>query len=255
LLHQNSNYMKTKFLPSLLIFLCMFCASCKVRVQSLSIIHGIEVEQIELYKSLIPTGANMPDTPLVKFEAVAPKNTSFYLESNISIRLVYKNEYYWYPLIMPLNNNFGYMGGLPYGYPKVLVDIARQKTLLDGKVQYEFLIDASRGKDGSDSNTCVLGTYFKELRSIEKTSYWTDEFVREQGLSITKESIWVSTFLKYKSKSKEVYYGEAKLVNRYNTPWSQLLKSGVYKAIFVDASITNLQMMTTDINTGEPFKP
>jgi hypothetical protein len=242
----------TKFFIAF-VLLCFLLPSCQIRVNSISVIQKVKKENTALYQSLLPKGASLPDTPLVKFEGVAPESGGYYLESNISIRLIYNKQSFWYPLIMPLNNRLGYQGGLPYGYPKVLVDACQSKTMLHNSLQYNYTVDFDKKNNGCDTNTCAIHIGFAEDKASMQDVFWNDEFVREQGLSVAKDSVYVSTRLVYTKSKEKKYYGEVKLINRYTQPWSVLLPTGTYKALFMTATLGNLQMITTNANTWQPY--
>jgi hypothetical protein len=247
------NTINKGFIIPVLLLLCLY--SCTIRVNSISVISKVKPEHTDLYRSLLPAGASMPDTPLVKFEGVGPEGGGYYLESNISIRLVYNHQRYWYPLIMPLNNSFGYQGGLPYGYPKVLVDACQSKTSVNNLLQYNYTVDFELKKNGCDTSTSAIHLGFKEDRASSQDVFWNDDFVREQGLSVAKDGVYVSTRLSYTKSKEKNYYGEVALINRYQQLWSVLLPTGTYKALFMNAGLGNLQMITTNANTGEPYTP
>lgn len=240
----------------LFVFICSCFCCCQIKVNSLSVINKVNPENLPLYKSLLPAGTSMPDTPLVKFEGIGPEGGSYYLESNISIRLIYNKQHYWYPLIMPLNNKAGYSGGLPYGYPKILVDACQLKSNNNNFLTYKYIVDFAKQNNGCDTNTCAVYLNFTEDKNSGEHVFWNDDFVREQGLSIApRDSVYISTRLLYtKSKAKN-YYGTVQLINRYKQPWQALLPGGTYKALFMNAALGNLKMITTNANTGVTYTP
>jgi hypothetical protein len=240
----------------LLLFICSCFCCCRLKVNSLSVISKVNTENLQLYKSLLPAGASMPDTPLVKFEGIGPEGSSYYLESNISIRLIYNKQHYWYPLIMPLNNKLGYQGGLPYGYPKVLVDACQLKTSTNNLLQYNYTVDFDKQKNGCDTNTCAAHLSFTEYKKNMPGVFWNDDLVREQGLSIApRDSVYVSTRLTYTKSKEKNYYGTVQLINRYKQPWNTLLPSGTYSGLFMNAALGNLKMITINANTGATYTP
>ncbi len=246
-----------KLILSRLVVLCLiasFTCACKLRMNSLSTIRSLPKSDSLVYKSFLPKGAILPDTLLVKFEAVAPGGSNFYLESNISIAVKYYNRFYWYPLIMPLNSKAGYKGGLPYGYPKICVNM-NQKKQLNPDLNYTYVINKDRLDKTYDSLSCAMYAGFQQNNSSQKNVFWNDEYLRKEGLSISVDSVYVSTALTYQKTEEQLVYGTVRLINNFDPRLKALLPTGNYQALYSSAKLARLRMITLGAITRTTYAP
>lgn len=223
-------------------------------MNSLSVIRTLPQSDSSVYKSYLPKGAILPDTLLVKFEAVAPGDKNYYLESNISIAIKYYNRFYWYPLIMPLNSKAGYKAGLPYGYPKICVNM-NQKMKREPDLNYTYIINKDRIDKTYDSLTCAMYAGFQQNNSSQQNVFWNDAYLRKEGLSISMDSVYVSTALTYQKTEEQLVYGTVKLINNFDTHLKILLPSGNYHALYSSAKLARLRMVTLGAITRTAYAP
>jgi hypothetical protein len=223
-------------------------------MNSLSVIRTLPKGDSLVYKSFLPKGAILPDTLLIKFEAVAPGGGNFYLESNISIAVKYYNRFYWYPLIMPLNSKAGYKAGLPYGYPKICVNM-NQKTKREPDLNYTYIINKNRIDKTYDSLTCFMYAGFQQNNLSQQNVFWNDAYLRKEGLSISMDSVYVSTALTYQKTDEQLVYGTVRLINNFDTRLKILLPSGNYQALYSSAKLARLRMITLGAITRTAYVP
>lgn len=104
--------------------------------KKIAIRQAIPAQRMALYRELLPKQFDMHAEPsiyvyFIEFSDAYPVPGAPSLEASVLIRAVYKGDTKndakkggWFPLTMPVSNQFALQAGLPFGYPKHMAQMA-----------------------------------------------------------------------------------------------------------------------------------
>jgi hypothetical protein len=104
--------------------------------RKIAIRQAVPEQRLALYRELLPKQFDMHEKPsiyayFIEFSKSYPVDGGPSLEASVLIRAVYKGDTKnsaqkggWFPLTMPVSNQFALQAGLPFGYPKHMAKMA-----------------------------------------------------------------------------------------------------------------------------------
>lgn len=99
---------------------------------------------LALYRSLLPTQFDMPDTPMVAVAVVYYYDVTLpltpYHEGYVVLQCKYQGRTGWYVVTMPVDDAVANAGGISLGFPKYIadkIDLADANGVWSGGVEYQ----------------------------------------------------------------------------------------------------------------------